>query len=48
MPTTAISQVNNIDDVAGAGADTFVAGSVIFGSPDYYDTISLMRANATA
>ena len=37
-------KVNNIADVARAGADTFVAGSAIFGSPDYAETIARMRA----
>ena len=37
-------KVNNIAAIAAAGADTFVAGSAIFGSPDYADTISQMRA----
>jgi ribulose-phosphate 3-epimerase len=41
-------KVNNIADVALAGADTFVAGSAIFGSQDYRDTISRMKANAAA
>jgi ribulose-phosphate 3-epimerase len=33
----------NIRAVAAAGADTFVAGSAIFGSPDYAATIAQMR-----
>ena len=41
-------KVDNIAEVAGAGADTFVAGSAIFGSQDYRDTISRMKANAAA
>lgn len=36
--------VNNIGEIAKAGADTFVAGSAIFNSPDYQITISKMRA----
>jgi ribulose-phosphate 3-epimerase len=40
-------KVDNIAAVAAAGADTFVAGSAIFGSEDYRDTISRMKANAT-
>ena len=36
--------VGNIADIATAGADTFVAGSAIFNSPDYAHTISAMRA----
>jgi len=39
-------KVGNIADAAAAGADTFVAGSAIFGSQDYRDTISRMKANA--
>lgn len=35
--------VNNIADIAMAGADTFVAGSAIFGSDDYKTTIDAMR-----
>jgi len=35
--------INNIADVAAAGADTFVAGSAIFGSDDYARTIAEMR-----
>lgn len=34
----------NIRDVADAGADTFVAGSAIFGEPDYRRVIDEMRA----
>jgi len=37
-------KVDNIADVARAGADTFVAGSAIFGSKDYAATIRDMRA----
>jgi ribulose-phosphate 3-epimerase len=33
----------NIAAIARAGADTFVAGSAIFGSKDYRETISRMR-----
>ena len=36
-------KVENIADVARAGADTFVAGSAIFGSSDYAATIRDMR-----
>ncbi len=35
--------VNNIAEVAAAGADTFVAGSAIFSQPDYAEVISKMR-----
>jgi len=36
-------KVQNIQRVAAAGADTFVAGSAIFGRPDYKAVISAMR-----
>jgi ribulose-phosphate 3-epimerase len=36
-------KVDNIAEVAKAGADTFVAGSAIFGKPDYKATIDAMR-----
>ena len=35
--------VNNIAEIAAAGADTFVAGSAIFGQPDYSAVIAKMR-----
>jgi len=41
-------KVDNIADAAAAGADTFVAGSAIFGSEDYRDTIRQMKENAAA
>jgi ribulose-phosphate 3-epimerase len=37
-------KVENAAEVAAAGADTFVAGSAIFGSSDYAATIKAMRA----
>jgi ribulose-phosphate 3-epimerase len=37
-------KVNNIGEIAAAGADTFVAGSAIFGADDYKATINAMRA----
>ena len=37
-------QVSNIGKIAAAGADTFVAGSAIFGSNKYSTTIQSMRA----
>ena len=37
-------KVDNIAEIARAGADTFVAGSAIFNSPDYAATIAAMRA----
>jgi ribulose-phosphate 3-epimerase len=36
-------KVDNIRRVADAGADTFVAGSAIFGKPDYASVIQAMR-----
>ncbi len=36
-------KVDNIREIAEAGADTFVAGSAIFGSNDYQATINAMR-----
>ena len=36
-------KVDNIARVASAGADTFVAGSAIFGQPDYRSVIEAMR-----
>jgi len=39
---------DNIAEVARAGADTFVAGSAIFGSKDYVATIAAMRAALAA
>jgi len=41
-------KVDNIRDIARAGADTFVAGSAIFGSADYAATIKAMRAQIAA
>jgi len=37
-------KVDNIADIAAAGADTFVAGSAIFASGDYAGVIAAMRA----
>ena len=37
-------KIDNIRAVAEAGADTFVAGSAIFNTPDYQSTIAAMRA----
>ena len=36
-------KADNIGEIARAGADTFVAGSAIFGAPDYRATIGRMR-----
>jgi ribulose-phosphate 3-epimerase len=41
-------KVDNIRRVAAAGADTFVAGSAIFGQPDYKRVIDAMRAELAA
>lgn len=41
-------KVDNIAAAAKAGADTFVAGSAIFGQPDYKAVINAMRANLAA
>ncbi len=37
-------KVNNIREIAEAGADTFVAGSAIFNTDDYKSTIDAMRS----
>lgn len=37
-------KIDNIAEVARAGADTFVAGSAIFNTPDYAATIAAMRS----
>jgi len=37
-------KIDNIAEIAKAGADTFVAGSAIFDSDDYKETIDAMRA----
>jgi len=37
-------KIDNIGAIAAAGADTFVAGSAIFGKPDYPGIIRAMRA----
>ena len=40
-------KVDNIAEISAAGIDTFVAGSAIFGSDDYRDTISQMKDRAS-
>ncbi len=40
-------KIDNIREIAEAGADTFVAGSAIFGSNDYKTTITSMREQLT-
>ena len=37
-------KVDNIGEIAAAGADTFVSGSAIFGEKDYAEVIGKMRA----
>jgi len=41
-------KVDNIGAIAAAGADTFVAGSAIFGAQDYAATIAAMKAAVAA
>ncbi len=41
-------KVNNIGEIAKAGADTFVAGSAIFGTDDYAAAIEQMRSEIAA
>ncbi len=41
-------KIDNIADIAKAGADTFVAGSAIFGAKDYAATIRDMRTRLAA
>ena len=41
-------KTENIGDAAAAGADTFVAGSAIFGAPDYAAVIADMRERIAA
>jgi ribulose-phosphate 3-epimerase len=41
-------KIDNIRAVAAAGADTFVAGSAIFGAKDYRATVAAMRAEIAA
>jgi len=40
-------KVDNIRSISAAGADTFVAGSAIFGSADYAATITKMKHNTS-
>ena len=39
---------DNIGEIAAAGADTFVAGSAIFGQPDYRAVVAAMKAAVAA
>jgi ribulose-phosphate 3-epimerase len=41
-------KTDNIQEIAAAGADTFVAGSAIFGSDDYAATIAKMKSEIAA
>jgi ribulose-phosphate 3-epimerase len=41
-------KVDNVGEIARAGADTFVSGSALFGSADYAATIGAMRAKIDA
>jgi len=41
-------KTSNIGEIAAAGADTFVAGSAIFGSDNYAATIAEMRSEIAA
>lgn len=41
-------KADNIREIAAAGADTFVAGSAIFGAADYADVIARMKAEVDA
>ena len=41
-------KVDNIKQIAAAGADVFVAGSAVFGTDDYEVTIRRLRDNAAA
>ncbi len=41
-------KIDNIREIAEAGADTFVAGSAIFGKPDYKAVIDAMRQELAA
>jgi len=36
-------KIDNIRAIADAGADTFVMGSAIFGTPDYQQTLASIR-----
>ena len=38
-------KVDNIEQIAAAGADVFVAGSAVFGADDYKATISQLKEN---
>ena len=42
------AEIELLQEIAAAGADTFVAGSAIFGQPDYREVIARMKAAADA
>jgi hypothetical protein len=39
-------KIDNIREIAAAGADTFVAGSAIFGKPDYKASLTPCAQNS--
>nr|WP_317851540.1 ribulose-phosphate 3-epimerase [Kangiella taiwanensis] len=39
-------KIDNIEEIAACGVDTFVAGSAIFNTDDYQATVTQMKANA--
>jgi ribulose-phosphate 3-epimerase len=41
-------KIDNIDRIAAAGADVFVAGSAVFGTADYAATLAELRRRASA
>ncbi len=41
-------KIDNIAEIAASGADTFVAGSAIFGADDYRKTIDSMKSEISA
>ncbi|HEY5674742.1 MAG TPA: ribulose-phosphate 3-epimerase [Malonomonas sp.] len=41
-------KIDNIEQIAAAGADVFVAGSAVFGTADYQATISALKQNGRA
>jgi ribulose-phosphate 3-epimerase len=41
-------KLDNIRSIAAAGAEVFVAGSAVFGTPDYKATITALRERATS
>jgi ribulose-phosphate 3-epimerase len=41
-------KIDNIGEIARAGVDVFVAGSAVFGTADYTETLSRMRSRIEA